>query len=90
MPGKLSYGSESTVLSCRPVDVSKHGIGVIMDTLIETETELHLQFENRTIRLKVAWSQPDFGRRDLFRYGLVCLDTEEDLESLFTKTGCLV
>ena len=90
MPGKLSVSDSDQPLSCRPVDVSRNGLGIIMDAQLKVSTELRLDAGDKSIILKVAWSQPDFGRRDLFRYGLVCLDSNEDLESLFTKKGCLV
>jgi hypothetical protein len=41
------------------------------------------------VRLQVAWCQRDFGKHDMFRYGLVTVDPEINLELAFISTGCL-
>jgi len=104
LPGRLAFagkggieagGSETSgsYIACRPVDVSANGMGIVASGQlgeIDPGTELVLVIKDRSaIRLQVAWSQPDFGKQDCFRYGLVTLDPAEDLEELFVSSGCM-
>ncbi len=90
LPGKLIVSATGRALSCRPVDVSRDGMGIIVDEQLAPGTEVELHMAEGSLLLKVAWGQPDFGRRDLFRYGLVSLERHADLERLFADSGCLV
>ena len=89
MPGKLLVAGKERVLNCRPVDVSRNGLGVIMSDQIEPGTELILTYRNKEVHLQIAWSQQDFAKQDQFRYGLVTLDPRDDLEGVFIECGCL-
>ena len=89
MPGKLKLSGTERELACRPVDVSRNGIGVIMSEQIEPGTDLVLVVRNREIHLQVAWGQQDFAKQDQFRYGLVTIDPVNDMEAVFLDCGCL-
>jgi hypothetical protein len=52
-------------------------------------TGLFLEIQGQRIALQIAWGQKDFGKRDLFRYGLVTVNPDDNLELLFLRTGCL-
>jgi hypothetical protein len=41
------------------------------------------------VELEIAWSQPDFGKQDMHRYGLVTVSPEIALEAEFVRAGCL-
>lgn len=88
MPGKLTIEGKHAV-SARPVDVSTHGLGVIIAEELIPGTMMHLETPKGAIKLRIAWRQPDFGKRDMFRYGLVTDDNSIDLEDVFLKTNCL-
>ncbi len=89
MPGKLMLVSEKRAVSARPVDVSTHGLGVLIAEELEPGTAMLLDTPNGSIKMRIAWRQPDFGKRDMFRYGLVADENKVDLEDLFLKTNCL-
>lgn len=89
MPGKLILTDKKRAVSARPVDVSVHGLGVIIAEELTPGTMMHLETPTGVISLRVAWRQPDFGKRDMFRYGLVSDDGTIDLEDVFVKTNCL-
>ena len=92
MPGRLVFESGKQEIICRPVDVSEHGMGVVVQNLrqeIDAGTVLLLQTKDGPVKLQVAWGSPDFGKQDLFRYGLVTIDPSDDLEQMFVQAGCL-
>lgn len=92
LPGKMVFESGRQEIICRPVDVSANGMGIVVQNLrkeIEPGTVLLLMTKDGALRLSVAWGQPDFGKQDLFRYGLVTMDPADNLEQMFIDTGCL-
>jgi hypothetical protein len=89
MPGRLTLDSTGEELSCRPVDVSNSGIGILIAKEIDPGTQVTLSVKNEKIELQVAWVQRDFGKQDMFRYGLVTVDANKNMESVFIKNGCL-
>jgi hypothetical protein len=92
LPGSLIRADGKGSVSCRPVDISAHGIGIVITGEKKTlpiGTELKLVVTDNEIDLRVAWSAPDFGKQDSMRYGLVATDSSVDLEQLFTQFGCL-
>ncbi len=90
MPGRLFLISSDRTLSARPLDVSAQGLGILMSENVPDGTEIGLAVEKRQIvKMRVAWSKEDFGKRDLYRYGLECLDKKLNLEEIFLATGCL-
>lgn len=89
LPGRLSLLGNKALISCRPVDISRHGLGILTSERITVGTKLILKLPDQEIQLEVQWGQPDFGKKDLFRYGLVTNDQGFNLEDLFEKAGCL-
>ncbi len=87
LPGKMTANGQA--LSARPVDISKHGIGILVAQQFEIGTKIELDMKTHTINFKVVWMKPDFGKHDLWRYGLMCSDALVDIEELFAKHGCL-
>lgn len=90
LPGKLTEAKTGRAVSCRPIDVSRDGLGVLSSQEIATGSTLVLMANGVPIELHVAWGQPDFGKQDLYRYGLVTNDSNVDLVKAFTESGCLV
>lgn len=89
LPGRLILAGAKQSLMCKPVDVSAFGMGVVMAREIAPGTQMTLVIGDQAIALQIAWCQPDFGKQDMFRYGLVTLDPEVNLESEFVRSGCL-
>ena len=92
LPWRLVFAESQKDLQCKPVDVSINGMGIVVvdqKKQIEPGTEIHLMLKDGPVRLQVAWGHPDFGKQDLFRYGLVTLEPDQNLEALFIRTGCL-
>lgn len=92
LPGRLMVKDTKADILCRPVDVSPSGMGIVAHGQLEAfqpGTEIVLLVQNQPVRLQVAWSQRDFGKQDLFRYGLVTVAPEVDLVRLFVEAGCL-
>ncbi len=92
LPGRLLRKETGEPLICKPVDVSDQGIGILIAEQLAIGYPLSLHFEGRSIDLEVAWGRPDFGKQDLFRFGLVLSDShsEENLEAIFLQSGCLL
>lgn len=89
MPGRLVIDDTKEELTCRPVDVSNSGVGILIPKEIEKGKSITLYLHDRSISFKVAWVQRDFGKQDIFRYGLAATDLSLDIESIFIAYGCL-
>lgn len=90
LPGRLLIaGDRRQDVFCRPVDVSANGVGIVLAREIAAGTDMVLMLPDREVSLRVAWGQPDFGKQDMFRYGLATLDAEDNLEEIFVAAGCL-
>ena len=91
LPGRLSLKEGEAAIHCKPVDVSDHGLGLISDAQLEVGTQLKLTMPEEVILFKVVWKQPDFGKSDLYRFGLEIVAPKRgfDLEELFEQMGCL-
>lgn len=87
LPGRVLLGSQEIII--KPVDVSTDGLGIVTDLQLREGSVIRLQNGSDEIELEVIWSKKDFGKRDLFRYGLMVKTPGIDLESLFDSTGCL-
>ena len=89
LPGKLLRQASNVDLPCKLVDVTPHGLGVVSGAILEPGELLALKMKNSEVLLEVAWGRPDFGKNDLYRYGLKVLTENCDLEAIFTACGLL-
>lgn len=89
LPGKLIDPKTGNDVIAKPVDVSEHGLGLIISEQYTPGHVLKLETNEMTIELRVMWARPDFGKRDLFRYGLMSLEKKCDLVEIFRKAGCI-
>jgi hypothetical protein len=87
MPGKFIIDGRD--IPTRPVDISEHGLGVLISHEFQLGTKAELQLKDRIIPFEIAWGQQDFGKNDMWRYGLVCTDASTNVEVIFFQTGCL-
>jgi hypothetical protein len=90
LPGRMVNAETGKDMAVKPVDISPNGLGIIIDSELEPGMEIHLKIKDRDIKFQVAWGQPDFGKNDRFRYGLVTLEPSDDIEKEFLESGCLV
>jgi len=88
LPGRLQT-SDGRDVNCKPVDISPNGIGLVLNIEFDAGDHFNLVMKDKTIELEVAWVQPDFGKQDLFRYGLATIDQDIDLKKIFLEAGCL-
>ena len=89
LPGKLTVVGATSSLACKPVDISAHGLGIVSMELLAVGAMIALKTPRDDIMLEVVWGKPDFGKRDLLRYGLVVVDSTVNLETVFAVAGCL-
>lgn len=90
MPGRLFHRATDKTISARPVDVSERGLGLLSGEKLDEGLELALAVDKKKIiLLRVVWRKDDFGKRDLYRYGLECKDSTINLIQIFSENGCL-
>ena len=90
MPGKIYTAEGEKPLSCRPVDVSKNGMGILVSERLNEGDIIIMELgDQRLVHLKIVWKKVDFGKQDLMRYGLQTEDPEVDLVQIFKKAGML-
>ena len=91
LPGRLSLKNSEMAIHGKPADVSHTGLGLITDEQLEVGALLKLTTPDEVINFKVVWMQPDFGKSDLFRFGLEVISPNRDfdLEAVFEKNGCV-
>ena len=87
LPGKLQITGKDVI--AKPVDISEHGLGLLMSAEFKIGAKAELILKDSVIPFEVKWIEPDFGKNDMWRYGIVCTDTAIDIISIFAKTGCL-
>ena len=90
LPGKMMIKGKEKTLDCKPVDISPHGLGILTTEQLGPGTVINLKMKDVEIQFEIVWGKPDFGKRDLYRYGLVTKDHKVDLEVVFAKAGCLI
>jgi hypothetical protein len=89
LPGKLCVKGQDQFVNCKPVDISTHGLGIISSSYLKPGMVLELHIKDRLIEFDVTWGQPDFGKNNLFRYGLIARDEQIDIEKIFEDSGCI-
>lgn len=89
LPGKILLAETEKEIACRPVDISRDGLGILSEVILERGTLLRLKGKDLDIEMKVMWDKKDFGKQDRYRYGLVATDTSVQMEEIFSAAGCL-
>lgn len=87
LPGPIVTSDDERV-SCKPVDISENGLGILSEHQLTTGEVLFLKLQDAKIELTISYQKKDFGKHNLFRYGLTTSENT-NLEELFTKAGCL-
>lgn len=88
LPGAITR-SDDTKLNCKPIDIAELGLGIVSADLLEVGEILLLKTKSSSVQLEVVWAKKDFGKHDLYRYGLVSTDPTQRLTDLFEAAGCL-
>ena len=93
LPGRLTIDKLKPNINCRAIDVSKHGLGVLVQAVVsegmKAKLECTLKGKVVVVELMIVWVKRDFGKQDLYRAGLNALDPAVDLEQIFLETGCI-
>ncbi|SMF21444.1 PilZ domain-containing protein [Pseudobacteriovorax antillogorgiicola] len=87
LPGSL-LNQQGDKVNARPVDISPEGLGIVTDLILDLGHILFLKTHNQHIELEVSWGKRDFGKNNLYRYGLRVRDGS-NLETIFESAGCL-
>jgi hypothetical protein len=84
--GKL-FRPMGAALDCRVVDVSRDGLGVISETIVNKGETIELHTLERVIQFQVAYCMDDLIHHGKFRWGLRRVGSQENLVSLFAANG---
>lgn len=87
LPGKFKI--DGADISAKPIDISAHGLGVIIEKKIAVGSLGTLVIDGIEMPFEVMWAEPDFAKNDLWRYGLICTDKSVNLEEAFRFAGCI-
>ncbi len=89
LPGKMRRNEFDRCISCKPIDVSDNGLGILSAEEISIGETLTLEIGDEKVVFEVVWSKPDFGKFDLIRYGLVCSSKDKNIADIFMKAGMM-
>jgi hypothetical protein len=89
LPGKLIRGLSKSEFFCRPLDVSRHGLGIVSNQELEVGETFSLETSAYSVTLRVVWEKSDFAKQDLKRYGLEVEDLQIDLIELCRQADCI-
>jgi hypothetical protein len=87
LPGKFKI--DGADITAKPVDISAHGLGVIIEKKIAIGTSASLVIDGCEMPFEIIWCEPDFAKNDQWRYGLICSDKSVNLEEAFRFAGCI-
>ena len=85
MPGKLKISGQE--MNARAVDISEHGLGILMTEECKIGASAEMILKDSVVHFEIKWMEPDFGKHDRWRYGLVCTDMGVNVAELFAKLG---
>jgi hypothetical protein len=90
LPGKLVDYERHDVIQAVATDVSRNGVGIMVNRLLQPGQILTMVMAGKNLSLKVIHSYPHLTRSGHFICGLECQDRTENLESIFSASGCLL
>jgi hypothetical protein len=80
--GRLLRDGSETEISCKALDVSRHGLGIVSEQQIEVGEVLSLEHKKYRVKLKVVWARVDPSDSNQNRYGLQIENEDIDLVGL--------
>lgn len=89
LPGKLFDASGQVQLQARPIDVSKRGLGLILGQAIQVGSFVWLQFDDKRIKLELAYCHSHLGIENIFKCGFYTKDPDCSLEEIFLRKGLI-
>lgn len=91
LPGKLTSVKNDRNVSAKPLDISETGLGLLIAEEFEPGHRLKLTSSKWQLQFEIVWVKPDFGKRNLFRYGLSLVEDDKghDVVQIFSDAGCL-
>jgi hypothetical protein len=81
-------GSEAREVKARVIDVSRDGLGILVNEALNPGTHLTLIIEDKQIQLQVVYCVKDLIHYDNHRCGLQRMASAENLVNLFSAAGC--
>ena len=85
LPGRIFLKKNKKEISCRPINVSEFGLGIISSTSLSLSDILILEIDKITIELKVIWKKQGSTKGNQIRYGLMTVNTHQNIKQLFTS-----
>jgi len=90
LPGRLVTARDRREITCTPLDVSQHGLGILTSENLLPETGVILLTEKVCIYLTMVRCQiTNRGLKSSFHYGFKALEAQINLIELCTEHGCI-
>ena len=90
LPGKLIDFDRHEPIRAVATDVSRDGIGIMVDKILQPGQVLTMVMSGKNVTLKVIHTYPHLTRVGHFICGLELVDRTDNLESIFAANGCLL
>lgn len=88
-PGRFESEDNGTELSIKVLDVSRDGLGILVDEWLEAGNTVKMHLNDREILFSVVYCNPDLIYPDRYRCGLHRYGSQENLVNLFAAVDCL-
>jgi hypothetical protein len=89
LPGRLMDATGQLQIQARPIDVSRRGLGLIINQAIQIGTHVWFQFDDKKIKLELAYCHSHLGIDNAFKCGFFTKDPDLSLEELFLRKGLI-
>lgn len=89
LPGRLMDAACQLQIVARPIDVSRRGLGLIVNQSIKVGTFVWFQVDDKKIKLELAYCHSHLGIDNAFKCGFFTKDPDCSLEDIFLRKGLL-
>lgn len=87
--GRLVSLNGDRLISVRPTDVSRRGLGFISREFLHQGGQFWLEIDDARVRVEVTHCQSHLGIDSMFHCGVFTRDPDIDLEMIFSRLGFL-
>ncbi len=87
--GRLVSISGDRLISVRPTDVSRRGLGFIAKEALPHGGQYWLEIDEARLRVEVTHCQSHLGIESMYQCGVFTRDPDIDLEQVFARLGLL-
>lgn len=86
---RISFLAADGAVNARLLDVSRDGLGVLVDREVSKNAALAFELEGKHIKMSVVYCQKDLIHVGWFRVGLRRQGSQENLVGLFVLQKCI-